>query len=182
MYGEAGKGYTHALGLTDEVDIQMGTFSKAYGCYGAYIATHELVTKYMVNKARSLIYTTALPPIVVGMIIHHWQLIQQADKQRAQLQTIASSFRRQLQARGCSIGQSESHIVPVMVGSNERTMVFARKLQELGIAAVPIRPPTVPEGSGRIRFTLTADHSQQDVDWAVQHIAQVARELQQMDS
>jgi 8-amino-7-oxononanoate synthase len=181
VYGEAGKGYTHALGLTDEVDIQMGTFSKAYGCYGAYIATHELVTNYIVNKARSFIYTTALPPIVVGMIIHNWQQVQRADERRIHVQDIATSFRTQLQSLGISVGQSESHIVPVMVGSNEQTIAFARKLQELGIAAVAIRPPTVPEGTGRIRFTLTADHSQQDIDWAVRHIGQVARELQLRD-
>ncbi len=177
VYGTEGEGLVHALGLTKEVDIHMGTFSKAYGCYGAYVASSQLVVQYLINKARSFIYTTALPPIVVLMIYYNWLQVRKAKQQRAHLIEQATLFRSALQTKGLFIGDSESYVIPLMIGSNELTIQFAERLQQVGIAAVPIRPPTVREGTARIRFTLTAAHQESDLFWALEHIVHIARDL-----
>jgi len=177
VFGERGEGLTHALGLTGDVDIQMGTFSKAYGCYGAYVAGDRVLTDYLVNHSRSLIYTTALPPMVVRAVRHNWRLACGAAGARRELAAHAAAFRSALQALGFDTGASECHIVPLLVGGNEMTLRFSERLQERGIAAVAIRPPTVPEGTARIRFTLTAAHRPEDLQQAVWTIGETGREL-----
>jgi 8-amino-7-oxononanoate synthase len=172
-----GQGLVHALGLTPDVDIQMGTFSKAYGCYGAYVVADAIVKDYLVNKARSLIYTTALPPLVIMQTYYNWMQVRDSVDKRAYLRELAQGFRSALQSKGLSIGESESQIVPILIGQNETTLAFAERLQLRGIIAVPIRPPTVPENTARIRFTLTAAHQQSDIEWAVNQIHEVAMEL-----
>lgn len=177
IYGPQGEGLAHALGLTDEVDIHMGTFSKAYGCCGAYIAGDQLLKEYLINKSRSFMYTTALPPMVIMAIRHNWLQVRQANQQRAELLERSFAFRTGLQRRGFDTGESECHIVPLLVGGNDDALRFSERLQELGIAAVAIRPPTVPEGTARIRFTVTAAHLPEDLEWALERIHQAGKEL-----
>lgn len=177
LYGEQGQGLVHELGLTERVEIQMGTFSKAYGGYGAYIAGDEVLKQYLVNKARSLIYTTALPPAVIASVRESWLQVRQEDWRRNELSRKSVWFRDALQRRGFDTGESECHIVPLMLGSNEQTVRFSEKLQQAGIAAVAIRPPTVPEGTGRIRFTLMATHRDEDLQWAVEQIDKAGCDL-----
>ncbi|MCD1258773.1 8-amino-7-oxononanoate synthase [Paenibacillus athensensis] len=177
VFGERGEGLTHALGLTGAVDIQMGTFSKAYGCYGAYVAGDRTLIDYLVNHSRSLIYTTALPPMVVRAVRHNWRLACEAAEARRQLAANAAAFREALQTLGFDTGASECHIVPLLVGGNEATLRLSERLQERGIAAVAIRPPTVPEGTARIRFTLTAAHRPEDLQQAAAAIGESGREL-----
>jgi 8-amino-7-oxononanoate synthase len=176
VFGSNGEGLTHALGLTNQVDVQMGTFSKAYGCYGAYIVGDEILRKYLINKARSFIYTTALPPLIVLAIRDNWLRAQKEHWRRISLLANAALFREQLQAVGFNIGQSECQVVPLIVGGNEQTLVFSQSLQQSGIAAVAIRPPTVPEGTARIRFTLTASLSQSQLKHAIEIVAQTGKE------
>lgn len=177
LYGEQGQGLVHELGLTERVEIQMGTFSKAYGGYGAYIAGDEVLKQYLVNKARSFIYTTALPPAVIESVRLNWLQARKEEWRRKELSRKAVWFREALRQRGFDTGESESHIVPLLLGSNERTVRFSEKLQQAGIAAVAIRPPTVPEGTARIRFTLMATHRDEDLQWAVEQIDRAGREL-----
>jgi 8-amino-7-oxononanoate synthase len=177
VYGREGEGLAHALGLTGRIDVQMGTFSKAYGCYGAYAAGDAVVIDYLVNKARSLIFSTALPPMVVHAIRDQWEAVRRDGWRRERLLRHAERLRIQLRAAGFETGDSECHIVPVIVGSNERAVAFGRRLQEEGVAAVPIRPPTVPEGTARIRFTPMATHQEDDLRMALEGIVTVGREL-----
>jgi 8-amino-7-oxononanoate synthase len=177
VYGEFGEGLTHDLGLTEQVDIQMGTFSKAYGCYGAYIAGTDVVKQYLINKARSFIYTTALPPLIILAIRDNWLKAKAESWRRQVLRESSARFRAALQSIGLNTGESESQVIPVIIGDNERTVAFSQRLQEAGIAAVAIRPPTVPQGTSRIRFTLMATHQQTDLEWALEHIAIAANEL-----
>ncbi|MBP1157516.1 MULTISPECIES: 8-amino-7-oxononanoate synthase [unclassified Paenibacillus] len=177
LYGEQGQGLVHELGLTERVEIQMGTFSKAYGGYGAYIAGDEVLKQYLVNKARSLIYTTALPPAVIDSVRRSWLQVREEDWRRKELSRKSAWFRDALQRRGFDTGESECHIIPLLLGSNEQTVHFSEKLQQAGIAAVAIRPPTVPEGTGRIRFTLMATHRDEDLQWAVEEIDRAGRDL-----
>ncbi|WP_238403337.1 aminotransferase class I/II-fold pyridoxal phosphate-dependent enzyme [Paenibacillus mesophilus] len=177
VYGREGEGLAHALGLTGKVDVHMGTFSKAYGCYGAYAAGNKVVIDYLVNKARSLIFSTALPPMVVHAIRDQWGAVRRDGWRRERLLSQAEWLRTQLRSAGFDTGDSECHIVPVIVGGNERALAFGRRLQEEGVAAVPIRPPTVPEGSARIRFTPMATHRDDELRMALARIVSVGREL-----
>jgi 8-amino-7-oxononanoate synthase len=176
VFGANGEGLTHALGLTNQVDVQMGTFSKAYGCYGAYIVGDEILRKYLINKVRSFIYTTALPPLIILAIRDNWLTAQTDQWRRETVLANAAWFREQLQSLGFNTGESECQVVPLIVGANEQTLAFSRRLQLSGIAAVAIRPPTVPEGTARIRFTLTASLSQLQLQQAIDIIAQAGRE------
>ena len=177
VFGPQGEGLAHAQGVADRIDIQMGTFSKAYGAYGGYIAGDQTLIDYLVNHSRSLIYTTALPPIVVAAIHHNWQLAMRESWRRTVLLERSGWFRSALQEHGFNTGDSECQIVPLIVGGNEMTVRFSERLRESGIAAVAIRPPTVPEGKARIRFSLMATHRMDDLHQAVDTIADVGKEL-----
>jgi 8-amino-7-oxononanoate synthase len=176
IYGAQGEGLAHELGLTRGIDVHMGTFSKAYGCYGAYIAGDEILKRYLINKARSFIYTTALPPMVVASIERNWLKVKQDNWRREELHRKSAWFRRELTRLGFYIGESECHIVPLIVGDNELTVRLGERLTQEGIAAVAIRPPTVPEGTARIRFTLMATHRDEDLAWAVDCLERAGKE------
>jgi 8-amino-7-oxononanoate synthase len=177
LYGNQGQGLACDLGLTDEIDIHMGTFSKAYGCYGAYIAGDSILIDYLINKARSFIYTTALPPMNIFAIEKNWNLVKTEQWRRDKLRKLCTDFREKLNNCGFSTGQSETQIIPLMIGDNHLAMEYSQRLRQEGIAAVAIRPPTVPEGTARIRFTLMSEHQIEDLDWAVTVIEHIGREL-----
>ncbi|WP_426451035.1 8-amino-7-oxononanoate synthase [Paenibacillus sp. S-38] len=176
LYGEEGQGLVHAMGLTSRVEVQMGTFSKAYCAYGGYIAGDSMLKDYLINKARSFIFTTALPPAVISAVYQSWQSVRGHSVRRDELQRKAEMFRQRLQEAGFDTGGSECHIVPLVLGSNEKTLRVSEKLQQEGVAAVAIRPPTVPEGTARIRFSLMAIHSDEDLKWALERIIRIGRE------
>ncbi|GFZ81918.1 putative 8-amino-7-oxononanoate synthase [Paenibacillus marchantiophytorum] len=168
IYGEKGKGLCHALGLQDEVDIHVGTFSKAFGLYGAYVCGNRTLIRWLTNKARPLIYSTALPPSLVAGISKALDMLQSENWRREQLHEANKLFRASLHAAGFAVGGSSSPIVPIIVGENDKAVRFSAALEEKGIAAVAIRPPTVLEGTARIRFSLTAAHTKKElIDAAV---------------
>lgn len=177
VFGPNGEGFVHALKLQDQVDVQMGTFSKALGCYGAYVTGSELLIDYLTNKMRSFIFSTALPPAVLGSIREAIRVVQEERSRRERLQETAADFRTALSSLGFDTCQSRSQIVPVRIGSNVRTVKFSQRLQEEGIAAIPVRPPTVPENEARIRFTVTALHKPDELIWAVGKIAALGKEF-----
>jgi 8-amino-7-oxononanoate synthase len=174
LYGEAGCGLVGALGLSEVVDVQMGTFSKAYGCYGAYAVGSRSLIDLLVTRARSAIYTTALPPVVLQSIVESLDVVAAADERRKRLAENAEQFRSALAAGGLQVG-GESAIIPVIVGADKAALAAAEALRDAGIAAVAIRPPTVPEGTARIRFTVTAVHQPQALDDAATTIVQVIK-------
>ncbi len=177
VFGPNGEGFVHALKLQDQVDVQMGTFSKALGCYGAYVTGSELLIDYLTNKMRSFIFSTALPPAVLGSIREAIRVVQEERFRRERLQETAADFRTALSSLGFDTCQSRAQIVPVRIGSNVRTVKFSQRLQEEGIAAIPVRPPTVPENEARIRFTVTALHEPDELTWAVGKIAALGKEF-----
>lgn len=177
VFGIEGQGLVHELGLTDQVEVQMGTFSKAYGSCGAYIAGDRILIDYLINKSRSLIYNTALPTSVVWASYRNWQTARREGWRRLRLLELSEQFRDLLRDAGFDTGASECQIVPVILGTNELAVQFGRLLEERRIAAVAIRPPTVPEGTARIRFTLMATHLRDDLQEAVQTMIEAGREL-----
>ncbi|WP_156936083.1 8-amino-7-oxononanoate synthase [Anoxybacteroides tepidamans] len=177
VYGEKGEGLAHHVGVSEHVDIHIGTFSKALGVFGAYVAGSRTLIDYLVNHMRPLIFTTALPPAVLGSIQAAVAIVQEEKERRAQLRELSAYFRNTLKELGFNIGASETHIVPIIIGDNERAVRFSEQLQASGIAAVAIRPPTVPEGSARIRFSLMATMTKQQLDWALESIVRAGRAM-----
>jgi 8-amino-7-oxononanoate synthase len=146
------------------VDLVMGTFSKALGSMGGYVAASRALCDYLVGACSGFIYTTAPPPPVLGAIDAALDLVPHMDADRARLQDMAARLRAAFAAAGVDTSGSTTQIVPALVGPEADTLRLSAELQEAGILAVAIRPPTVPEGSSRIRFALTAVHSDTDLE------------------
>jgi len=177
VLGDKGAGLAEALGVTAGVDIHMGTFSKALGSQGGYVAGDRRLVDYLHNRARPFIYSTALAPPVLGAIDQALEIVAQEPERRRYLLDEAQDFRRDLLAAGLDLLGSATQIVPVLAGENDRTLGFAAALKEQGLMAVALRPPTVPPGKARVRFSLTAAHSQEDLGRAREIIAATARAL-----
>lgn len=177
VLGERGEGLCHELGLQDEVDVMMGTFSKAFGSYGAYICADQSVIRYLTSKARSLIYSTALPPSVLASVHAALTIVQEDAGRRVGLRKTAGWFRERLRTLGFSVGAGDTPIIPLLIGDNERALRYSRKLEERGVAAVAIRPPTVPAGTARIRFTVMATHTIEELEWAAEQLCAIRAEL-----
>ena len=151
-------------GLATKADLVIGTFSKAFGAFGAYIACSKTLKNYLVNKCSGLIYATALPPSVLGSIDAAIDLIPMMDKERAMLQNTAQNFRNEMINIGFDCGTSQTQIVPIMIGSAEETLSLSHQLKENGLWATAIRPPTVPPNSARLRFAFSSSHTENDLD------------------
>ena len=177
IYGGQGQGLCHGLGLQDEVDVHLGTFSKAFGVYGAYVCGSHTLIQWLVNKARTLIYSTALPAALVVGISSALQLVQSEHWRREQLLTGSRSFRSALRDAGFNVIQGDSPIVPVIIGDNEAALQFSRALEAEGILAAAIRPPTVPAGTARIRFSLSSAHTQEELTTASQIIQRIGLQM-----
>jgi 8-amino-7-oxononanoate synthase len=152
------------------VDVIMGTFSKAFGVYGAYVCADRVLIDYLVTKTRPLIYSTALPPMVVAAVRKALEVVQEEGWRRTRLRENSAWFRRRLRACGFAIGEGDSPIIPWIVGDNRQALRLSQRLEERGIAAVAIRPPTVPEGTARIRFSLMATHTREELEEVIRQM------------
>lgn len=158
IFGPHGQGRVGAEGLADRVELTMGTFSKALGGLGAYLASSRLVVEYLVNAARGFIYTTALPPVIAAANLAALHVCRQESGLGAALLAKAARFRDALRERGWD-ARGVSQIVPVVVGDSARTLELSARLAACGFLVMAVRPPTVPEGAARLRFSLTAAHT-----------------------
>ncbi len=177
VLGPGGAGLAQTLGLTDRVEVHMGTFSKALGSLGGYVAGDRRLIAYLHNKARSFIYSTALPPPVLGAIGRALEIVAADPEPRLRLLSEAAAFRRDLEAAGLDTLGSETQIVPVLAGDNATALHFAAALRAEGLLAVALRPPTVPAGRARVRFSLTAAHASADLAQAREAIIKVGRRV-----
>ena len=155
IFGPGGAGLVEAGGLTPQVEIIMGTFGKALGGFGAYVAASHEIIATLVNACRSFIYTTALPPMVVAGNIAAIELVCADPGRGAQLLGLSGEFRKLLEQGGLPV-RGSSQIVPVVLGDAARTVRASEMLKDAGFWVAPIRPPTVPEGESRLRFSLTS--------------------------
>lgn len=177
VLGPRGAGLAEALELHSRVEVQMGTFSKALGTLGGYVAGDRRLIDYLHNRARSFIYSTALPPPVLGAMAAALKVVKIEPERRTYLSKQARTFRQTLDQAGLDTLGSETQIVPVLVGDNARTLKFAARLREQGLMAVALRPPTVPPGKARVRFSLSAAHSREDLAAALEIILKTSREF-----
>ncbi len=151
-------------GLSTQADLVIGTFSKAFGSFGAYIACSKTLKEFLVNKCSGLIYATALPPTVLASIDAALDLIPTMDMERAKLQNMAQNFRNEMTNIGFNCAESQTQIVPLMIGEASEALQLSQNLKENGIWATAIRPPTVPHNSARLRFTFSTAHTENDLD------------------
>ncbi len=173
LFGPAGAGLAAADGLTNRVDIEMGTLSKALGSYGGFIAASSHMRAWFINTSRALIYTTAPPPGSVGAALGSLDVLEQHPHLGRELLARASRLRSLLNAYGLDTMNSQSQIVPVLIGSNERAIHVSASLRKEGLLATAIRPPTVPPHTARLRLSVTLAHEPQDLEWAAQTIREV---------
>lgn len=161
-FGGTGQGLCEACGLTGSIDIIVGTFGKAFASQGAYGIMDEIIRDYLVNTMRSLIFTTALPPVMLGWskkVLEHQRKMAAG---RRHLHSLAARFREALKENGLQTA-GESQIVPVVMGSNSDAVRAASVLCDAGVLALPVRPPTVPDNTARIRFSIRADIGWEDI-------------------
>jgi len=146
-------------GLAGDADIIMGTFSKALGGFGAYVACSNAVRDFLVNRCGGLIYSTALSLSVLGAIDAALDLVPGLDGERALVARHAETFRTQIRFFGLDVGNSTTQIVPVILGPADSAVALSAHLREAGFWSTPIRPPTVPRDTARLRITFTAAHT-----------------------
>ncbi len=158
-------------------DVVVGTLSKALGGYGGFAAGSRELRDLLVNKARSFIYSTALPPACLGSARAALAILAASHGLGATLLARAAHFRDALRNAGLDTGPSRTQIIPIMAGDNERALAFARVLGDKSILAVAVRPPTVPPGTARLRLSVTLAHTDEDLARAAAAIAAAARQV-----
>jgi glycine C-acetyltransferase len=179
VLGESGRGSAELCGVMDGIDIHMGTLGKGFGSFGAYAAASGEICDYLVNKARSFIFSTSLPPAVLAASLAAIDLVDSPEgaQLRDRLAANVTHFKKRLTAAGFQTMGSETQIVPIFVGPAKATMEYSRQLLEQGLFVQGIRPPTVPAGSCRLRCTIMATHMEEELEQAVDTITSVGRSL-----
>jgi 7-keto-8-aminopelargonate synthetase-like enzyme len=172
--GESGGGVVEALGLRDKVEVQLGTFSKALGSLGGYVAGSSNLIALLLNKARSFIFTTALPPAVLAASLEALRIARTESNRRETLRRHSCKLRSELKALGFTLGPTESQIIPIMVGDDRLAIAACRYLLRQGVYVQGIRPPTVPQGTARLRVAPMAIHTNEQIDAALQAFARLA--------
>lgn len=163
VFGKHARGASEHFGVEKEVDVRMGTLSKAVGSIGGFVVGSRTLVDYLVNKARSFMYTTALPPAACAASIAGLRLIREQPELRELLWKNVTLLRRELGRCGMPVPPVPSPIIPIMLGEAERAVKVSDALLEEGILAVAIRPPTVPKGASRLRITVSAAHEADEI-------------------
>lgn len=179
VLGEQGRGSAEHFGCIDKIDLQMGTFGKAFGSFGAYLAASRSVIDLLINRSRAFIFSTSLPPAIAAVNLMALQLITSAEgaRRRQQLEENRRIFSTRLQQAGLDLCGSSTQIVPILTCDPEPTMKTATILLDRGIYLSGIRPPTVAAGACRLRATLMADHKPQELIAAADIIIDLLAEV-----
>lgn len=179
VLGKNGRGALEHLGLEDKKAniIQMGTLSKAAGGFGAFVCAKQSLIDYLINHSRAFIYTTALPPSVVAADSKAIEIIQDEPCLRLRLRENIEWFRRSLRAMGFAVSDDPTPIIPLMTKEPDVTMDFSKRLFEQGVFVQGIRPPTVASGQCRLRLTLTATHTKEELQGALEAMQGAGKDL-----
>jgi len=175
--GPGGAGLAAEFGLEKEIDVQVGTLSKALGAYGAYVVGAVALVDFLINRARSFIYTTGLPPSIAAAADAAIEVMRVEPQRIRRLWENAAYLRERLAGAGFKFGSTKSPILPLIIGEAQAATAIAARLFKRGVYVIAIRPPTVPPGTARLRITPIADHSTADLDEAIAAIIQSGREL-----
>ena len=165
VHGPEGRGTVAKFGLGEpEVPVLMGTLGKAFGLSGAFVAGSDSLVETLIQQARTYIYTTAPPPAQAEAARMALRLVRSGDERRERLRTLIQRFRSGATELGLDLMSSDTPIQPLMVGDSSSAVELSKSLQKHGILVTPIRPPTVPDGSARLRITFSANHTEEHVD------------------
>jgi 8-amino-7-oxononanoate synthase len=175
VLGQQGGGTAEHFGLHGEVDIIMGTMGKALGCFGAFVAGSGELRELLINRARPFIFTTALPSAVVASAREALRLLDKEPEWRKALWENVDFFKKGLQVHGFSTHDSATPIIPIVVGDASLAVTISESLLQEGLFIQAIRPPTVPEGSSRLRITVSAAHTKEDLSSALVILERVCK-------
>ncbi|HQB61365.1 MAG TPA: 8-amino-7-oxononanoate synthase, partial [Spirochaetota bacterium] len=162
LFGNDYAGITSMYNLQDKVDVIIGTLGKSFGAFGAFAACDEILYDYFINSCRSFIFTTSLPPFIIGALNRSYEIILTENRGKEVLLK-AENFAALLKENGVDVGASRSQIVPIIVKSNSKSIELMNFLKEKGIYAPSIRPPTVPPNASRVRISITYLHTDEDI-------------------
>lgn len=177
VLGKTGAGTAEYFGLTNQIELLMGTLSKSVGSEGGYVAASQSMIHYLRNKARTFIFQTSLSPGVIAASIEGIRIIHEERERRIQLLENAEFLRTGLKKAGFSLVDGTTPILAVLIGSAQDAVRFSKRLEEEGIFAPAIRPPTVPEGMSRIRLTVIATHRRGQLEYALQTFLKIGKEM-----
>lgn len=177
VLGPTGAGTADHFGLTHDVDLIVGTFSKSLASIGGYVAGDEYVIHYLKHHARPLIFTAALPASNTAGVLAALEILRSEPERRAALWENTKRLQSGLRSMGYDIGPTETPIIPVLVGPLEKTFVFWRKLFDAGVFTNPVVPPAVPPSQCRLRASLMATHTAEQIDFALSAFQKIGKEL-----
>ena len=177
VLGESGRGTVDHFNLHGRVDFSMGALSKAIGVVGGYVAGSNTMYEWLNHRARPVLFSTTLPPAAAGAIIEAIKMLMESTEYTDKLWANADYFKKKLGTLGFDTGHSQTPITPVIIGDEAETMEFSRKLLEKGVFVSGIIFPTVPRGTGRVRCMVTAAHTEEQLDRAVDIFGQVGKEM-----
>jgi 8-amino-7-oxononanoate synthase len=175
VLGEQGRGSVNHFGLTmDDVPVLMGTLGKAFGTFGAFVAGSDDLIEFLIQQARTYVYTTALPSAVAEATRASLHLVQTEQWRRDKLNALVQRFRSGVQELGLTLTESTTPIQPLIIGDNATTLRLSEQLYHNGILISAIRPPTVPDNTARLRITFSASHEDEDVDVLLSNLEKLA--------
>ena len=177
VLGNDGRGTADYFGLKEEIDFTVGTLSKAIGAEGGFVSTSSIAKNYLLNNARSFIFQTALSPSAIEAAREGISIIQNEPERRKQLLKNAQYLRLKLEESGFVIKEGETPIISLIIGGSHEAMQFSAKLMDEGVFIPAIRPPTVPKGSSRLRITVMATHTIEQLDMVISKIKKIGKEM-----
>lgn len=177
VLGEHGRGTAEHFGLEDQVDIVMGTFSKSFASIGGFIAGDEPVIHYIKHHSRSLIFSASPPPAAVATVLACLDIIEKEPERRERLWEITNKMRRSFQELGFNTGNSQTPIIPIIIGEDEKTFAFWKALFENGVYANPVISPAVPPGMSLIRTSYMATHKDEELDRVLDVFEKVGKQF-----
>jgi 8-amino-7-oxononanoate synthase len=177
VLGPNGGGTGDHFGLAEKIDIAMGTFGKALGGFGAFVAGDRSLREFLINRSRPFMFTTGLPPSVIASAVAALAVVEEEPELRARLRENANRLRQGITQLGFSVAGGETQIIPLLVGDASLTMQMAALLLEEGVFIQGIRPPSVPQGTSRLRITVSAAHSPGEVAFALEALEKAGRKV-----
>jgi 7-keto-8-aminopelargonate synthetase-like enzyme len=177
VFGAHGRGTAEHFGLEDEVDLVMGTFSKSLAAAGGFVAGDAVIINYIKHTARSQIFTASCPAASAAAVLKALEIIEREPERRAALWENTRYMKREIQAMGYDTGESDSPVIPMVVGEDWTAFRMVVRLQELGVFANPVISPAVPPGRAMIRTSYMATHTREQLDRGLAALRQAGREL-----
>jgi 7-keto-8-aminopelargonate synthetase-like enzyme len=177
IFGKKGTGVEEAFNLMGRIDVHIATFGKSLGSYGAFVLSDPVFIEFLINRARTFMYTTALPPAPLAASRAALALIKKDMSYKKTLWQNIDYMRRQLSEAGFNLKNSTGPIIPIVVGGDELTLNMQERLMKKGIFLQAIRPPTVPKGTSRLRLTVVRGFTKDDMDYAIEALIETGRKM-----